>query len=37
MIARFLNLIAEPSLMRRYVGRHRAPAAIRVRRLITTQ
>jgi len=25
MIARFLNLLAEPnSLMRRYVGRHRA-------------
>jgi hypothetical protein len=24
MIVKFLNLIAEPSLLRRYVGRHRA-------------
>lgn len=32
MIARLLSLIAEPTQPRRYVGRHRAPATVRVRR-----
>jgi len=27
MITKFLSLLAEPSFLRRYVGRHRAPAA----------